>query len=435
MEPETTNENEVKSGSMPGKKRGLKDLVLSILGLVAMNGVIQLLLYPSISKTLGQDTFGDILSMLAVVSVLATAIGTGANYARMVAETKGRGANGEFNIFLLLSMIYVAAISVGASVLIMRNKGFLFNLLFIGLSVFSVLRYYGDVEFRLNINYFRFFIYYVLISVGYVGGSFLIRYNALGNEYSWVVAITLGEALAVGFVGLTGGIFRGRDVLRPSQHANENVNTAMFLLATNLINALALQGDKILLQIFRSGSDVTVFYIATLVGKIVALLTTPLNGVIIGYLARYKGKFTKKLFGTATLAALAVIVVFTAGSVLASHIFVKLIYPEYYVEASKYFIFANAGQIVYFIAGSMMVIVLRFVHEKYQLIINAVYAAVFVAALVPLTMYAGIWGIVWGLLGVNALRFIAVVIIGFAHTDKGIPEKKREGDEPGNTGG
>ena len=421
MEPEKSVENELNSGKMPKKMRGLKDLVLSMLGLVAMNGVIQLLLYPSISKALGEDAFGDVLSMLAVVSVLATAIGTGVNYARMVAETKGRSANGEFNLFLFISMIYVAGISVGASVLILKEKGVLFNVLFIVLSVLSVLRYYGDVEFRLKVNFFRFFVYYVLIAIGYVGGSFLVRFNVFGGSYSWVIAIILGEALAVGFVCVTGDIFRGRNVLKPSPFAKENVNTAMFLLATNLINALALQGDKILLQIFRQGSDVTVFYVATLVGKIVALLTTPLNGVIIGYLARYKGKFTKKFFATATLIAVVVMAVFTAGSVLASHIFVRLIYPDIYANASPYFIFANAGQIVYFTAGTMMVIVLRFVHEKYQLIINTGYAVLFVAALVPLTMYGGIWGITWGLLGVNAVRFIAVVILGFAHTDRDKP--------------
>ena len=76
----------------------------------------------------------------------------------------------------------------------------------------------------------------------------------------------------------------------------------------------------------------------------------------------------------------------------------------------------------------MMVIVLRFVHERYQLIINSVYAVVFVAALVPLVANFGIAGMTWGLLGVNALRFIAVVITGFVHTDK---NKAQDGPEDG----
>ncbi|MBP5312319.1 MAG: hypothetical protein J6112_05750 [Clostridia bacterium] len=404
----------------PGKRRkirGLRDLVLSILGLVAMNGVIQLLLYPGINRALGEERYGDILSMLAVVSVLSASIGTGANYARMVAETKGRGANGDFNVFLLISMVPVTVISVIASFLILGNKGLVFNLLFILLSAVSVVRYYGDVEFRLNVNYVRFFLYYVIIAVGYIGGSFLIRYSVLGDDASWVTAILIGESLAVAFVAFTGKIFKGKNALRLSPDAKANLKTTMFLLATNLINALALQADKLLLRIFMNGEAVTIFYLATLVGKVVAMLTTPLNGVIIGYLAKYKGKFTKKFFGTVTLTALVVAVLFTVLGVVASHIFVGWMYPDSYAEASQYFIFANAGQIFYFVAGTMMIIVLRFVHERYQLIVNSIYAAVFIAALVPLVINFGIAGITWGLLGVNVLRFIAVVIIGFAHTE------------------
>ncbi|MCR5693362.1 MAG: hypothetical protein K6G89_00110 [Clostridia bacterium] len=404
----------------PGKRRkirGLRDLVLSILGLVAMNGVIQLLLYPGINRALGEERYGDILSMLAVVSVLSASIGTGANYARMVAETKGRGANGDFNVFLLISMVPVTVISVIASFLILGNKGLVFNLLFILLSAVSVVRYYGDVEFRLNVNYVRFFLYYVIIAVGYIGGSFLVRYSVLGDDASWVTAILIGESLAVAFVAFTGKIFKGKNALRLSPDAKANLKTTMFLLATNLINALALQADKILLRIFMNGEAVTIFYLATLVGKVVAMLTTPLNGVIIGYLAKYKGKFTKKFFGTVTLTALVVAVLFTVLGVVASHIFVGWMYPDSYAEASQYFIFANAGQIFYFVAGTMMIIVLRFVHERYQLIVNSIYAAVFIAALVPLVINFGIAGITWGLLGVNVLRFIAVVIIGFAHTE------------------
>ncbi len=428
MEPLENKTDEENNEGLPKKTRGLKDLVLSVLGLVAMNGVIQLLLYPGINRALGEERYGDILSMLAVVSVLATAIGTGANYARMVAQTKGRGNNGDFNIFLLISMVPVTGISVAASLLILGNKGLPFNLLFIVLSVLSVLRYYGDVEFRLNVNYFRFFIYYLLISIGYVGGSFLVKFSAFGEDISWVAAIIFGEVLAVGFVALTGGIFKGKNALRFSPEAKENLKTTLFLLGTNLINALALQADKILLRMFMNGEAVSIFYVATLIGKVVAMLTTPLNGVIIGYLARYKGIFTRKLFGIATLASLGIAAVFTAGGVLASHIFVQWMYPNIYAEASRYFILANAGQIFYFVAGTMMVIVLRFVHERYQLIINAVYAVVFVAVLVPLVANFGIAGMTAGLLIVNVLRYIAVVVIGFAHTEK--ENVQKDGTDP-----
>ncbi len=410
----------------------VRDLIFSVGGLVAMNGVIQLLLYPQIKRTLGSEKFGDILSILAVVSVLATAIGTGANYARMVAKTKNRGGNGDFNVFLLLSFIPVAIISVISSVLILGEKGIVFNALLIALSFLSVLRYYGDVEYRLNVNFVLFFVYYLLISVGYVVGTFMIKGGVFGDRLTWVTAIILGELLAVGFVAVSGSIFKGREALKVSPEFCANMKTVMFLVATNFINALVLQADKLLLNVFVNGEAVTVFYIATLIGKVIAMLTTPLNGIIIGYLTRYKGKFTAKFFTVVTVASLAVSVIFTAGGVLVSHIFVKWMYPDVYSEAAVYFLVANAGQVLYFISGTMMVVVLRFVHERFQLIINMVYAALFAAIVIPLVWKFGIWGITWGLLAVNVLRFLLVAAVGYAHVDKndgkndgpdGIPEE------------
>ncbi|MBP1587506.1 MAG: hypothetical protein ILO53_03780 [Clostridia bacterium] len=397
----------------------IKDLFFSVGGLVAMNGVIQLLLYPSINRRFGDAVFGDILSMLAVVSVLATAIGTGANYARMVAKTRERGGNGDFNIFLLVSIVPTAVVSVVSSVLILGQKSIVFNVLFILLTFMSILRYYGDVEYRLNVNFVLFFVYYLLISLGYVAGSFLIKYDVFGANSTWVIAILFGELLSVLFVALTGSIFKGRSVLQASPFFWENMKTTAFLLGSNFINALVLQADKLLLKAFVSSEAVTIFYVATLIGKVIAMLTTPLNGIIIGYLARYKGRFTAKFFTLTVAAALAVCALFTAGGVLVSHIFVKLMYPGIYAETTQYFPLANCGQVFYFVSGSLMVVVLRFAHEKYQLITNIIYAALFAAVVIPFVIYFGIWGITVGLLIVNVVRFIIVTVIGFAHVDRG----------------
>ena len=43
------------------------------------------------------------------------------------------------------------------------------------LFLLTVFRYYGDVEYRLNLNYQRYFIYYLLIGVGYLAGFVIYR--------------------------------------------------------------------------------------------------------------------------------------------------------------------------------------------------------------------------------------------------------------------
>ena len=66
----------------------------------------------------------------------------------------------------------------------------------------TVFRYYGDVEYRLNLNYRRYFIYYFLIGIGYLAGFGIYR---LTGQWVWIYLI--GEAAALALVGVTGNIF------------------------------------------------------------------------------------------------------------------------------------------------------------------------------------------------------------------------------------
>ena len=66
----------------------------------------------------------------------------------------------------------------------------------------TVFRYYGDVEYRLNLSYQRYFIYYFLIGIGYLAGFGIYR---LTGQWVWIYLI--GEAAALALVGVTGNIF------------------------------------------------------------------------------------------------------------------------------------------------------------------------------------------------------------------------------------
>jgi O-antigen/teichoic acid export membrane protein len=385
------------------------DLIYSIAGLVCMNGVLQLFMYPYLTKKMGEGPFGNVLTLLAVVSILATTFGSGANYSRMVSKTKGHDNNGDYNIYLAITSVISVIISVLSVYFIVGPQNLVYMTGFAILTVVSILRYYGDVEYRLNVNFKGFFIFYLLISIGYTLGTAIYPFTK-----SWILAVVAGELACFVYVIIKGSIFSGKGLFKPSEFFKENIRSMVLLSLTNMINALVLQSDKILLNIKLGGESVTVFYAATLVGKIIALLTTPLNGVIIGYLSKYKGKFTKKFFTIVIAAALGVGAVFVVGCFVASHIFVGIMYPgEVYNAAKEYFFLANAGQILYFISGSLMVVVLRFTDEKYQLIINMTYAVLFALIVIPSVWLYGLWGITFGLLAVNAIRFILVAAVGF----------------------
>ena len=171
--------------------------------------------------------------------------------------------------------------------------------------------------------------------------------------------------------------------------------------------------DRVVLPMTAGDAASYYFFIASTVGKMSSLISTPLNGVITGHLARYQGKITKKMLTGvfAALSALAVILI--AGTTLGSHIYVYLFYREDYNVVKNLFLLANAGQVFFFMSNTMMTVVLRFAPERYQLIMGVIYAVLFFAAVVPAMYLYKIWGAVWGLLAAGIGSAMADLLGGY----------------------
>ena len=389
------------------------DLVFSIAGLMLMNGMLQVLINPMLNKWMGEDAFGNYQSIFAVVSIMGTTFGVAANYSRMVRARDKKDTNGDYNIFLTVIAVLCVAVAAGTLV-VYQSFSIIHFLLLTVLMAATVLRYYGDVNYRLRLNYKGFFVYYAIITAGYCLGLLLFKFVSP----MWMLTFIAGELAAILFVLFNGNIFRGRELMKRSEHFGGTMKSVGVLSATNLLSAVAQQSDKIILGLAMGGEAVTTFYVATLLGKVISLLTTPLNGVLIGYLTKYEGRFTKKMFSVFVVALLGIGVVALGGCYIASEIFVKLFYPDVFGEAEKYFLIANAGQIFYFISNCLMTVILRVATEKHQMYINIVYIVIYAATVIPLTMAHGVWGMAIALLVTNALKFAITSAVGLMKTNK-----------------
>lgn len=389
------------------------DLVFSIAGLMLMNGMLQVLINPMLNEWMGKDAFGDYQSIFAVVSIIGTTFGVAANYSRMVRAREQKDTNGDYNIFLMVISVLCVAVAAGTLIVYKSFNVTHFILLTI-LMIATLLRYYGDVNYRMKLNYKGFFVYYAIITAGYCLGLLLFKFVA----QQWMLTIIAGEVAAVLFVLFNGSIFRGKNLLKRSDEFGVTMKSVGVLSATNLLSAIAQQSDKIILNLAIGGEAVTTFYVATLLGKVVSLLTTPLNGVLIGYLTKYEGKFTKKMFAIFTVVLLGLGFIALGCCFIASKIFVKIFYPDVFAEAEQYFFLANAGQIFYFISNCLMTVILRIASEKYQMYINIAYIIIYAATVIPLTLSFGLWGMTFALLIANGAKFAITTVVGFLKISK-----------------
>lgn len=377
-------------------------------GLVLMNIAAQFVVYPGWNRALGNASYGNIVYLLAVMNILAISVGSGINYARIRRSANGKTHNrpyiqlltaGSFVSILVLLLLRIL------SLLKIDSAEFV---LFCLLTVVTMWRYYADIEYRLRVDYKGFFLYYLLIGIGYLGGVFLFRVTSL-----WPLALLPGEMAGLALVLIKGSIFK-KDSDAGDRDFPSILQLSLLLVGANILSLLIFNGDRLILQWFAGSVAVTTYYIASLFGKTMTLVTTPLNGVLAGHLAKFKGNLTGQLMNRVLGGSLGMIVLATAVCVAASMIILPFLYPADYGAAKHFFVLACAAQIVYFVGDVLNAsILLRFTAARNPVIVNAIHGILFVAACVPATWKYGIEGFCWGLLLVNTARCGMCLVLGY----------------------
>ena len=387
-------------------RQKLLNLIYSIGATAIFNMTLQFLIYPSFERQMGEERYGVVLALLSMIAITAGTCGYAVNCSRLLGVEKGRTSSGDYNLILLA----MGAICGGIGVVYLYRLGLgspLSILLFVVLILVTMLRYYSEVEYRIHTDFFRYLIYYLLISLGYIVGLFLFRISGY-----WMLTLILGEALAVLYVVIRGSIYRA-PFFRPTREFRLILSSIGFILLSALIDNIVLHADRILLlAITGDGSAVTLYYVASLVGKIVAMFTLPINSLVISYLSRYRGALTGKMWLLITLVATVFGGIALLGCLIVSPFLIRILYPDMLDAARPYFLPAILGQIFYFVSGVLMIVLLRFKGEKKQFFFNGAYAVVFFGCVAAGTAMGGLSGFVLSILLANGLRFLAAVLWG-----------------------
>lgn len=379
-----------------------KDVMYSVLGLCIMNAVTQFIVYPVFQKRFGEVVFGDILSLISIIAIMGTSFGCAANYSRIMAQTRHTDSSGDYNIFLM----FVFAICTPIALIGIKCIDYcsISNcLLYVLLMFMTILRYYNDIEFRLCVDYRGFFVYYFLIAVGNIVG--IICINKI-----WMIPLILGETLAFLYVVVNKKLYK-RKLWNKSDNFDINKKSLVVLSVTFLLEAVVVNSDRLILQWLDGGKTVTVFYIATLIGKIIGMISAPINSVIVGHLSKYQGNITYSFFRKLGVIAILCAIILNMFCIVMSVVFIKVLYPNLFSEVVSYLWISNLGQIFYFVSGILCVVLMRFTNEKYQFYIQIIYFIVFFIIAVPLAFMFNLFGMFIAVLIASIVRIVAITCI------------------------
>ncbi len=392
---------------MEPKKKILSDSVWSVAGLVLMNVALQFAVYPFWERRAGEAALGNILYLISLMNVFAVSMGVSVNYARLKKSAMSETHNKPYLVILGIATAVAAVIGVVISLVGGVEMSALETVIFAAVMCATMWRYYSDVEYKLSLNYKSYFLYYLFISVGYGVGIALFYVTEL-----WPLTLLCGELFGLAFVLVRGRIFR-LDTHVESGELLDAFKLVMILLGSEMLSTLIFNADRILLKTILGEVAVTEYYLASLLGKTIALLTAPLTGVIVGYLSKYKGDLKTKGMNVIVAVAVCAVVLATAACTVGSYMIIPVLYPDQFADVRNYFIMANLAQVIFFVGSVITVVLLRFAKSKYQIYITAIYAVTFVAVCIPFALKWGLSGFCAGLTLTCLARFLITVFLGY----------------------
>lgn len=388
---------------MEGKKKFLGNTIYSMGGMMVMQLVLQILIYPLINRIKGPEFSGDVLYLMGYVNILGPSIGQALNTNRLVTRRVFDVRNGEYNLLVLILG------AIGASIcLLLTHKsinGLGSGLLFFVLMLITVERYYAEVEFRLSLNYKGYFIYYVLVAVGYLAGFGLYMLTD-----QWLLIFAVGECAALIYVYIIGGVYRPFMEIGPNP--KKVFRNGTILVMSYLITNCALYLDRMILMNLVDGTAVTEYNAASLMGKTLLLVVAPINTVVISYLTKSEKNLNRKQFLKAVGAALILSAVFFAACQIGAPIFIRLMYPGQWAAVQPIIWMINIGQILSIASAFLFMVVLSFTSEQWQLLLQVLHIIVFTAIAIPMTKQGGMRGFAIAAMIANGLRILLVILLG-----------------------
>jgi O-antigen/teichoic acid export membrane protein len=233
------------------------------------------------------------------------------------------------------------------------------------------------------------------------------------SRWEWVFFCGYGFELV--FTLLTTSLWK--ESFRKTQHFKNTIRRLFFLVISTLIGSILIYLDRLIIYPFFGGTELSIYYAASIVGKTVIMFAGPIAGVLLSYLSQMTSIILKDFVSfTFVLSILAVVGYFLC--LWISHPLIEILYPEllpYSMEYVPYTIVSAMFEMMYIFIWP---IVLRFGKSYYPLVITTVKALFYLVIGIILIRVMGVMGVVVASIIASVTQFLVVLVLGFQVSKK-----------------
>lgn len=394
------------------KKKVIFDMLLNIVAVSVPVAILQLVVYPISADALGADEYGFMLTIYSIWIIVSNSLGNVLNNVRLLYNKDYVDSNIEGD-FIILFRRWNILNAIGICILIIiYSDGF--NLMHIVLgSLVSCLilsKVYLEVGFRIRLNYKAIVISNVLQSVGFFAGCFA----SIHTGGTWELIFLLGYGFSCIYCAAKTKLLKERTVKTPL-YGKVRKDSHQLVIATVVAN-LMNYADKLVLYPLMGGAAVSIYYTATILGKIVGMFTGPINSVVLSYISRWNSS-QKHVLTKVLLLGTVVVCIGYAVTMIISRPVIGLLFPQWVDQVMIYMPVTTVTVLLLALISIVQPFVLKFCEMKWQIVINAVSVAVYFISALALWFLWGLMGFCIGTVIGAAVKLIIMLCIYYKNKE------------------
>lgn len=396
---------------MAKNKKIILDMILNIIAATIPVAVLQLIVYPITAKNIGGDEYGLMLTIYSVWIMISNSLGNVLNNVRLLwnGEYEEGEIKGDFNV-LLIQWGIINSVVIGA-VIVFYCDGF--NLVHVGLgivvSLLVIAKAYLEVGFRLILNYKSIVINNVLQSVGFFIGAYIAAATGiwesifiLGYLFSCIYCVVKTKLLKEPFC-------KTRIFKRVNKDSNK-------LIVATVISNMMTYADKLVLYPLMGGTAVSIYYTATILGKMVGMLTGPINSVVLSYISKWKSD-NRNLITKILLLGIGLCIIGYVVTLMLSRPVLGMLFPQWIDEVMHYIPITTVNVLLLVLISILSPFVLKFCDMKWQIVINGISVVIYFICALALWSYFGLTGFCFGAMAGTFAKLI--IMLGVYYRNKG----------------
>ena len=190
---------------------------------------------------------------------------------------------------------------------------------------------------------------------------------------------------------------------------NDTIKLLVMLTISSILGSALTYFDKLLLYPMLGGSSVSIYNTASLIGKVLLLISAPMSSVFLSYLVQEDtiiNRFRLKHY----LSLVIFLILVYAICVIAGFPLTDYLYPNWSKESQQLIPITVAASLFFLLSNCINTVLIRFFKTYLQIILQGIHLAFYLGlSLIGLRFY-GLLGFCVGVAASNLVRLLLVII-------------------------